>query len=61
MIADATPLEAALALLESTANLLRGMCLDPTIPVHAREGLRQRVEEIDAAVGSAIEASEVNP
>lgn len=51
MIDDATPLEAAIALLESTANLLRGMCMDPTIPVHAREALRQRAEQIDAAVG----------
>ena len=53
MILDCPRTEALLALLDSTADLLRGMCLDPTIPAHAREALRQRVEEIEAAVRAA--------
>ena len=50
MILDCSRTEALVALLDSTADLLRAMCLDPTIPAHAREALRQRVEEIEAAV-----------
>ena len=36
-------------LIESTANLLRGMCLDPAIPKHAKEAMQARIVELDAA------------
>jgi hypothetical protein len=37
-------------LLESTANMLRGMTLDPSIPEHAKEAMRERIDELEAAV-----------
>lgn len=45
----------ALQLMESTANLLRGMTLDPAIPAHAKEVMRDRIAEIEAAVESHID------
>lgn len=34
--------------LESAANMLRGMTLDPAIPEHAKEAMRHRYERIEA-------------
>lgn len=40
--------ETAEQLLESTANMLRGMTLDPAIPEHAKEVMRDRFALIEA-------------
>lgn len=37
----------ATSLLESTANMLRGMTMDPAIPEHAKEAMRRRIATID--------------
>ena len=34
-------------MLESTANLMRGMQFDPNIPSHAKDALRNRYEKIE--------------
>lgn len=43
-------------LIEETANMLRGMCLDPRIPADTKEALRSRVRKLDAAAESALKA-----
>lgn len=53
MIYPATREEMLAAVLQSTATLLRGMMADPTLPAHAREALRQRAVEIEAALAGA--------
>jgi hypothetical protein len=45
--------EPALVLLESTANMLRGMTLDPEIPDHAKHACQQQAAEIDALTDAA--------
>jgi len=42
--------EEALQLLESTANMLRGMTLDPAIPKHAKDAMHQRIKELEGFV-----------
>jgi hypothetical protein len=37
-------------LIESTANMLRGMTMDPAIPQHAKECLKERIAKLDKAV-----------
>jgi hypothetical protein len=49
-----TDTEAALVLLESTANMLRGMLFDPAIPTHAKQACEQQAAEIDAFVEAAL-------
>lgn len=44
-------------LVEETANMLRGMCMDPRIPQDAKEALWSRVRKLDAATELAIEVS----
>jgi hypothetical protein len=39
-----------LTLLESTANMLRGMTLDPAIPKHTKEAMQCRIASIEATV-----------
>lgn len=39
-----------LELLESTANMLRGMTMDPAIPAHAKDAMRSRIERLESAV-----------
>lgn len=46
--------ESLIELLESTANMLRGMCMDPAIPQHAKQALWIRVANLDRAVESAL-------
>lgn len=41
-------LDNAIELLEETANLLRGMTMDPSIPKHTKEAMFHRIVEIDA-------------
>lgn len=45
--------EEILVLLESTANMLRGMTLDPAIPKHAKEAMAHRISELDHAAQRA--------
>ncbi len=35
-------------LIEDTANMLRGMTLDPAIPAHAKDVMRSKIVELDA-------------
>lgn len=44
----------AVCLMESTANMLRGMTLDPAIPAHAKDAMRDRIAELEAVVESRI-------
>lgn len=39
--------EELIEMLESTANLMRGMQFDPSIPSHAKDALRNRYEKIE--------------
>ncbi|WP_157900142.1 hypothetical protein [Rhodoferax koreensis] len=43
-------IEEMLLLMEQTANMLRGMAMDPSIPTHAKQALRARIAELDAMV-----------
>lgn len=40
-------LDNALELLESTENMLRGMLLDPDIPLRAKEAMLTRIAELE--------------
>jgi hypothetical protein len=53
--------EATIELIESTANMLRGMCMDPAIPKHAKEAMRLRVAEMDKAAEDALESEDAAP
>jgi hypothetical protein len=48
---DGTTIE----LLESTANMMRGMCMDPRIPQDTKEAMRSRVRKLDAATEAALD------
>lgn len=48
-------------LTEETANMLRGMCMDPRIPQDTKEALWSRVHRLDAAVAAALESEYVKP
>ena len=37
-------------LIESTANMLRGMTLDPAIPEHAKDAMRHHIDVLETAV-----------
>jgi hypothetical protein len=43
-------MEELLEMLEKTANLLRGMAMDPDIPAHAKTAANKRASEIDLIV-----------
>lgn len=45
-------------LMEETANMLRGMCMDPRIPQDTKEALWSRVRKIDAATEAALGTEE---
>ena len=42
-------------LMEETANMLRGMCMDPRIPQDTKEALWSRVRKLDAATEAAAD------
>lgn len=48
-------MEDLLQLLESTAYMLRGMTLDPSIPEHAKEAMRHRIELLEGTVEKCLE------
>jgi hypothetical protein len=50
--------EALVELVESTANMLRGMCMDPRIPKDTKEALWSRVSRLDEAVAAFIDAND---
>lgn len=50
LLADSV--EYQVARLESAANFMRGMSLDPQIPLHAKQALLARVQSIDAVTES---------
>ncbi len=37
-------------LIENTANMLRGMTLDPAIPNHAKGVMQSRIQELEEAL-----------
>jgi uncharacterized protein (UPF0147 family) len=39
---------------EKTANMLRGMTMDPAIPVHAKEVMRLKITELDNIVENYV-------
>ena len=43
-----------LELMEETANMLRGMTLDPAIPGHAKSAMRLQVEKLEATVQKCL-------
>lgn len=45
--ADDSIMEECIEELESVANFLRGVCLDPSVPLHAADALRERFHRID--------------
>ena len=44
-----------LSLIESTANMLRGMTMDPAIPVHAKEAMRLKITELENTVENYVD------
>jgi len=54
-------MEELIELLESTANMLRGACMDPRIPKATKEAFWSRVRELDKAVEKANERLEMKP
>ena len=36
-------------LIEGTANMLRGMTLDPSIPFHAKSAMQEKIQKLEAA------------
>ena len=40
-------------LMEETANMLRGVCMDPRVPQDTKEALWSRVRKLDAATEAA--------
>ncbi len=42
--------EELLLAIESAANMLRGMTMDPAIPAHAKEAMRSKYAELEAIV-----------
>lgn len=43
-------MEELLQLLEDTANMLRGMTMDPVIPAHVKEVMQSRIAALEGAV-----------
>jgi len=50
-------MEELLQLLEDTANMLRGMTMDPAIPAHAKEAMRSRISELEKAVAENLDGA----
>lgn len=48
-------MEELLQLMENTANMLRGMTMDPAIPEHAKDAMRLQIAELEAAVESTLQ------
>lgn len=50
--------EALYELLDSTANMLRGMTLDPAIPQHAKAPMHVKIVEIESFLPDLLSALE---
>ena len=50
--------ERMIEVLEETANMLRGMCMDQRIPRDTRDAMNDRAAKLDAAVETALAAKE---
>lgn len=37
-------------MIENTANMLRGMTLDPAIPRHAKGAMQEKIQELEKAM-----------
>ncbi len=48
-------MEDSVQLMESTANMLRGMTLDPAIPAHAKDVMRSKIIELEAAAARLLD------
>lgn len=48
-------MEELLQLMENTANMLRGMTMDPAVPAHAKDAMRSQIAELEAAVEKNLE------
>ena len=48
-------MEELLQLLEDTACMLRGMTMDPAIPAHAKDAMRSKIAELEAAVSANLD------
>jgi len=48
-------IEVLSAKLEGAANMMRGMCLDPSIPDHAKSAMRSKIRDIDDYIESIQE------
>ncbi len=46
-----------LQMIENTANMLRGMTMDPAIPEHAKEAMRSRIVELERAVDENLDGA----
>ena len=55
-IEAAAQCEALQELLEETANMLRGMCMDPRIPQDTKEALWSRVRKLDTITEAALDS-----
>jgi len=56
MLAEvAPPDDEMLDLVQNTANMLRGMTMDPGIAAHAKDAMRSRIAELEAAVDARID------
>jgi len=53
-------LEEAVELIESTANFLRGACLDSLVPEHAKAAMRNRIEKLDEFASRTLQADMVD-
>jgi len=51
----APPDEEVIELMEATANMLRGMTMDPSIPQHAKSAMLARINQLEAAVENRID------
>ena len=41
-------------LIESTANMLRGMCMDPRVPMEIKEVMRDKIAQLEDVSRAAI-------
>lgn len=50
-------MNATIDLIESTSNMLRGMCMDPRIPADTKQALQSRIGRLDSAAELAADVA----
>lgn len=50
--------EEVIEIIEQTANMLRGMTMDPAIPKHAKEAMRSRILQLDEAAEKLLKEAQ---